>query len=78
MPTALRSGPYRIFFYSGDCDEPPHMHVERDDDKAKFWLLPVRIQQNGGFSRGEVNQIQRILEDNEVKLMRRWDEHCPD
>ncbi len=26
MPTALRSGPYRLFFYSGDRHEPLHVH----------------------------------------------------
>lgn len=31
MPTVLRSGPYRFFFYAGDRDEPPHVHIERDD-----------------------------------------------
>lgn len=38
MPTVLRTGPYRIFFYAGDRDEPPHVHVERDANIAKFWL----------------------------------------
>jgi hypothetical protein len=36
MPTVLRLGPYRFFFYAGDGVEPPHVHVERDDDTAKF------------------------------------------
>lgn len=36
MPTVLRIGPYRFFFYSGDGGEPPHIHVERDDAIAKF------------------------------------------
>jgi hypothetical protein len=40
MPTVLRSGPYRFFFYAGDGSEPPHVHVERDDSEAKFWLGP--------------------------------------
>ncbi|MGH2758625.1 MAG: DUF4160 domain-containing protein [Actinomycetota bacterium] len=42
-PPVLRSGPYRFFFYSGDRLEPPHVHVERDDDQAKFWLQPVAL-----------------------------------
>jgi hypothetical protein len=42
MPTVLRAGPYRFFFYAGDRDEPPHIHVERDDHTAKFWLDQVR------------------------------------
>ncbi len=45
MPTVLRSGPYRLFFYSGDAGEPPHVHVERDASIAKFWLKPVRLQE---------------------------------
>jgi hypothetical protein len=52
MPTVLRNGPDRFFFYSGDRDEPPHIHVERDNDIAKFWLDPVRLQNSGGFSNG--------------------------
>ena len=43
MPTVLRVGPFRFFFFAGDRDEPPHIHVERDDCEAKFWLDPVRI-----------------------------------
>lgn len=56
MPTVLRSGPYRFFFYSGDRREPPHVHVERDDSRAKLWLNPVRLQASGGFSRAEINK----------------------
>jgi hypothetical protein len=44
MPTVLRAGPYRFFFYAGDREEPPHVHVERDEKVAKFWLDPVRLQ----------------------------------
>ncbi|HXM47967.1 MAG TPA: DUF4160 domain-containing protein [Pyrinomonadaceae bacterium] len=38
MPTVLRIGPYRLFFYAGDGDEPEHVHIECDDRVAKFWL----------------------------------------
>jgi len=55
MPTVLRLGPYRFFFYAGDADEPPHVHVERDRNTAKFWLDPVRLQNSGGFGRTEIN-----------------------
>ncbi len=37
LPTVLRSGPYRLFFYSADRDEPAHVHVEREEAEAKFW-----------------------------------------
>lgn len=44
MPTVLRHGPYRFYFYSNDADEPVHVHVERDGDVAKVWADPVRVQ----------------------------------
>ena len=46
MPTILRVGPYRFFFYAGDRDEPPHIHIESDENVAKFWLDPVRLQRS--------------------------------
>ena len=75
MPTVLRHGPYRFFFYAGDADKPPHVHVERDYDKAKFWLDPVRLQNSGGFGRTEINRIQRLVEDNREDLLRSWNEY---
>jgi hypothetical protein len=58
MPTVLRSGPYRFFFYSADGSEPPHVHVQREALIAKFWLKPVRLQDSGGFSRVESAGLQ--------------------
>ncbi len=75
MPTVLRIGPYRFFFYAGDSGEPPHIHVERDDNTAKFWLVPVRLQNSGGFRRSEINRIQELVEENEEYLLRSWDEY---
>ncbi|MBL6983336.1 MAG: DUF4160 domain-containing protein [Anaerolineales bacterium] len=48
-PTVLRLGPYRFFFYSGDRVEPPHIHVEREKFKAKYWLDQDRLRSSGGF-----------------------------
>jgi hypothetical protein len=31
MPTILRWGPYRTFFYSNERGEPPHIHVRAGD-----------------------------------------------
>ena len=73
MPTVLRSGPYRFFFYSGDRDEPPHVHIERDAQIAKFWLHPVRLQESGQFSRVELRKIERLVDENLKDLVRSWD-----
>ena len=77
-PTVFRSGPYRIFFYSGDRYEPPHVHVERDDKNAKFWLEPVRLQRSGGFSRKEINRIQRFVELNQEQCLDKWYDYFSD
>ena len=78
MPTVLRSGPYRLFFYSADRDEPPHVHVERDAQIAKFWLKPVRLQDSGGFKRVELRKVERLVEENVEDLVRSWDEFFSD
>ena len=73
MPTALREGPYRVHFYAADrLQEPPHMHVRRDRNEAKFWLDPVRLERGGGFPRHELRDIRRILESREQELLDFW------
>ena len=79
MPTIENiSGPYRFFFYAGDRDEPPHVHIERDNNIAKFWIDPVRLHKSGGFSRIEINQIYKLCIKNQEKLLRSWDEYFND
>ena len=43
-------GPYRVFFTSFDCTEPAHVHVERENNTCKFWLEPIELARNHGFS----------------------------
>jgi Domain of unknown function (DUF4160) len=74
MPTVLRIGPYRFFFYAGDGNEPSHVHVERDDSIAKFWLNPVRLQESGGFNRKDISDIQALVEEHQNELIRSWNE----
>jgi hypothetical protein len=49
MPTVLRIGPYRFFFFSNEGDEPVHIHVQRERALAKFWLKPVLLAGSSGF-----------------------------
>jgi len=64
MPTVLRIGPYRFHFYSRESNEPPHIHVAREDFEVKFWLRPVSVAANYGFSAGEVNTIRNLVKEN--------------
>jgi hypothetical protein len=72
MPTVLRSGPYRLYFYSHEPNEPPHVHVDHDASSAKFWLDPVSLARNLGFSGHELRRIERIVRDNQRELMEAW------
>ena len=72
MPTVFREGPYRVYFFSNEDDEPPHVHVDRDSATAKFWLNPVRAARNRGFSDAEMTRIGRMLEARSDELMEAW------
>jgi hypothetical protein len=34
----------------------------------------VRLQNSGGFSRTEINRIQKLVEENREALLERWNE----
>jgi hypothetical protein len=65
----MRIGPYRFHFYSREGNEPPHIHVERDDCEAKFWLQPVALASNHGFAQAELSRVAELVEDNCQKLL---------
>lgn len=64
MPTVLRIGPYRLYFYSHEPNEPPHIHIDRDRSSAKFWLEPVSLAKNISFSDTELRKLQSIVQEN--------------
>ncbi len=69
MPTVMRIGPYRFHFYSREENEPPHIHVARDDHGAKYWLEPVRLAANFGSRPAELRDIQRLVEEPREALI---------
>ncbi len=75
MPTVLRVGGYRFFFYSGDRGEPPHVHVEHDNQAAKFWLDPVRLANSKGFGGAGIGRIHRLVDEHEEELRSSWFEY---
>jgi Domain of unknown function (DUF4160) len=72
MPVVLRVGPYRFFWYSADRSEPAHVHVERDEKTAKFWLSPLKLAENNRFALHELRRIEGIIRDHHDELMRKW------
>jgi hypothetical protein len=74
MPTVLRIGPFRFFFYAGDGNEPPHVHVERDDGEAKYWLEPIRLERSHGFRSKDINRVHELVEQHQIALLEAWNE----
>lgn len=72
MPTVLRERGYRFYFYSSDKDEPPHVHVEREAKKAKFWLDPIVAGPSSGFNRAELMEIYRLIATHQELLLKGW------
>lgn len=75
MPTVLRISGYRFFFFSLEGSEPPHIHIERNDLYAKFWIDPVALARNRGFRSHELTRIRRLVEKNKILIEEKWNEH---
>lgn len=73
MPTIRRDGPYRFYFYSSDLGEPRHVHVDAGESTAKFWLVPVSLHYNIGFSARELRAIERDVLDHRQAFVEAWD-----
>jgi hypothetical protein len=75
MPTVLRIGPYRFYFYSHEPNEPAHIHVDRDVLSAKFWLSPVGLAQNLGFNARELNRLHTLVTEHRGEFVEAWNGH---
>jgi hypothetical protein len=75
LPGVLRTGPYRVYYFSNEGQEPPHVHVDRDDATAKFWIQPVQLAYNIGFNAHELRRIERIVSEHATGLMEAWREY---
>jgi hypothetical protein len=77
MPTIFRERGFRFFFYSneGSPREQVHIHVEKDDLEAKFWLEPeVQVAYNDGYNARTLLQLLKIVEANRDRIVRAWNE----
>lgn len=75
MPTIMRVGPFRFYFYSHEPNEPPHIHVDRDASSAKFWLEPVTLARNLGFNARELTRLQKLVVKHQSEFLEEWHGH---
>jgi hypothetical protein len=78
MPVVLRLKGYSFFFFSneGKPPEAPHIHVRRGAARAKFWLRPiVSLASSFDLNGPELNELARMVSDNQELFERAWHEH---
>jgi hypothetical protein len=75
MPTVLRLHRYRFHYFSNEGSESPHIHVHAGEHEAKFWLDPVALAANRGFSAHQLNRIEGLVRENQTLLLEAWHAH---
>jgi hypothetical protein len=68
----LRWQGFRFYFYSHESNEPPHIHVDRGDLSAKFWLDSVAFARNHGFAARELTTIRAKIIAERERFLEVW------
>lgn len=76
MPRIDIPGPFKISFYSSDCSERVHVHVEFQGKKCKIWLDPIAVATKGYFKPHQLNVILKLVEKYETEIKEAWHDHC--
>lgn len=78
LPTVFKEKGYRFYFYSDEMSgnklEPIHIHVRKENKEAKFWVLPISLAYNEGFSRSDLNEIERLIQENLGSIVEKWND----
>jgi hypothetical protein len=72
VPTIFQYKGYRFFFFSGEGQEPPHVHIESAEKYAKFWLKPVLLARSRGFRSHEIKELGAIVETHKKRFEEKW------
>ena len=75
MPEVLRIRGFRFFFFSREGIEPRHIHVERAEKYAKYWLDPVALAESRSFRSHELTELRRLVEEHREEFIDAWNEH---
>jgi len=75
MPKILETHGFRFFFFSGEGQEPPHVHVEHADKVAKYWLQPVELASSEGFRAHELSKLRMLVIEHRNLFLEKWHEH---
>ena len=69
VTTVLRVGRYRVFFFSNEGFEPPHVHVQDGSSLAKFRLASVELAASTGFGAQELTRLRALVAEHRDVLL---------
>lgn len=72
MPTILRVGGFRFYFYSYEPNEPAHVHIDKGNATAKIWLHDLSVARSVGFASHELRILQRLVTEHQTLLQEAW------
>jgi len=75
MPTILRIGRHRFFFFSNEGNELPHIHIETAENYAKFWLEPIALARAIGYNAKDLQRLRKLVEEQRDLFLEKWDEY---
>jgi hypothetical protein len=75
MPEVLRERGFRFFFFSREGNEPRHVHIEKAENYAKFWLDPIELAESRGFRSSDLREVHNLVEAHRESIIIAWNEH---
>jgi hypothetical protein len=76
MPTIRRIQGFRLFFFSNERNEPPHVHVQAGDGYAKLWLgPPVVLAEAQDLTPRQQRLIMQIVKEHREFMEEAWHDH---
>jgi hypothetical protein len=74
-PTIYREGQFRFYFNSNE-ETRLHVHIERQNGKAKFWLEPIiALVDYRGLKAHELKEIEQIINSHQQEFRNEWKNH---
>jgi hypothetical protein len=72
MPTIHNENGFRVYFYSHEPNEPPHVHVDKAEASCKIWLQPIVLAKNLGFAAKELGPILNMIRLHQSAFLETW------
>jgi hypothetical protein len=79
MPTILLLNGWRFYFYSNENNEPVHIHVQKAEMEAKFWLrediFDIEEAYSYQMNSKDLREVRKIIFDHFDYFIKEWNEY---